>query len=203
MGSPPRRLEVASETLQAFRRGRSRPRRRHHRRWRLDDREACPRREIYIPGGVDKIVEIMKAFDEVAIHSIGDVLESWETVRRSEGVTVSKFIGQFLDLESQCKAKDLVVQTGDARAYKFLRACAMTPDHQRQLLVESRGYDFDRLVSAMRTQWVAASSPSDSQRPRFADCQTTSSSPIASFVSWLQGFRQEPSRQRRQHAFPR
>ena len=81
----------------------------------------------------------MKVFDEVAIHSVGDVLESWETLRRTDGVTLSKFIGLFLDLESQCKAKGLEVQSGEARAYKFLRACALSPDHQRQFLVESRG----------------------------------------------------------------
>ena len=121
--------------------------------------EKIPLDELYIPGGIDKIVSMMKVFDEVAIHSVGDVLENWETLRRSDGVTLSKFIGLFLDLESQCKAKGLEVQTGEARAYKFLRACAMSPDHQRQFLVESRGYDFDSLVGAMRTQWPRAAPP--------------------------------------------
>ena len=121
--------------------------------------EKVPLSELHTPAGVDKVVDMMKVFDEVALHSIGNVLESWETIRRTEGCTLSKFIGDFLDLERECKAKGLEVQSGDARAYKFLRACAMTPDHQRQLLVESRGYDFDRLCAAMRMQWPRQAPP--------------------------------------------
>ena len=121
--------------------------------------EKVPLSELHTPGGVDKVVEMMKVFDEVALLSIGNILESWETVRRTEGVTLSKFIGDFLDLERECKQKGLEVQSGDARAFKFLRACTMTPDHQRQLLVESRGYDFDRLCAAMRTQWPRVAPP--------------------------------------------
>ena len=121
--------------------------------------ERVPLEDLYVPNGIEKVVKMMSAFDEAAIHSTGDILEAWETIRRQEGVNLSKFLGQFLDLESQCSLKGLVVQTGEARAYKFLRACSLLPDHQRQLLVESRGYEFDRLVSAMKMQWPKAVPP--------------------------------------------
>lgn len=71
--------------------------------------EKVPLSELHSPDGVDKVVEIMKVFDEVALHSIVHVFESWETIRRTEGYTLRKFIGDFLDLERECKANGLEV----------------------------------------------------------------------------------------------
>ena len=114
---------------------------------------------LYKPSGIELIIREMRVFDEVKVHRTGDILEQWESFRRADGVGLSKFIGQFLELESQCKERDLDVQRGQARAFKFLKSAALTADHQRHIMVEARDYDFDAIAKAMRNQWPRAVPP--------------------------------------------
>ena len=99
----------------------------------------------------------MKMFGEVKARRTGDVLETWEALRRTEGASLSKFIGVHLELGLQRKERDLDTQRDTARASNLLRSAArLLPDHQRHNMAAARECDCDAIVTATGNQWPEA-----------------------------------------------
>ena len=55
------------------------------------------------PGGIEMVFENMKMFGEVKARRTGNILETWEALRRTEGTGLDKFIRVSLEL---CGAKN-------------------------------------------------------------------------------------------------
>eukprot|EP00971_Amphidinium_carterae_P090701 1795388-Amphidinium_carterae.2 len=96
--------------------------------------QEVPLQEFAVKGGVEKVIECLRALDPKPVQKVAQALREYENLRRAPQELMRSYVARFLNAELKLKRLEVSSYTGQARARKLLQGANISQQDVRQVL---------------------------------------------------------------------